>query len=78
MTVQDDATNEVARRLAAAYVSHIAGHKGVDRMLKRTPEQAGTLWKDLAELLFQLMKESQGIGPKSDLSLRKAITKYIQ
>jgi len=76
--VRDDGTNELGRRLAAAYVSYLVGHVGVDRMLKQVPEKPGRFWREMAELLFRIMQESEGIGADSDLRLREAITKYIQ
>lgn len=75
MTRDEQAINEIGRRLAAAYVSYIAGHKRVDRMLARTPRKVSKFWKELARLLFEGVKNQSSMG---DLKLRKAITKYIQ
>jgi hypothetical protein len=74
----DDAINEVGRRLAAAYVSYIAGHVGVDRMLKQTPERAGAFWHDLADLLFRVIATQGPDDPESRLRLGEVITKYVQ
>lgn len=47
--------NDLARRLAAAYVSHFAGYAGVDYLLKSEwmPEKPATVWLNLAEYLYQ-------------------------
>jgi hypothetical protein len=74
----DEGLNELARRLGAAYVSYVAGYKGVDRMLGKTPERAGTFWRDLAGLVFTAMSRSEGTDVGGDLTLRDVITKYIQ
>lgn len=51
--------NEAGRRLKAALASYVAGHKGVDRMLKREPEDAGSDWGQLAEdLIAVLLRQS--------------------
>jgi hypothetical protein len=54
-------TNEIARRLAAAYVSYQAGYAGVDYLLKQTPkeEKVGELWKSLAELASDVITETK-------------------
>jgi len=73
MTPQEEANAELGRRLAAAYASYVAGHTGVDRILKRT-ERAGEFWNDLADVLFKAMS-GKAID---DLRFREVITKYIQ
>jgi hypothetical protein len=73
--VTDDGLAEFGRRLAAAYLSYVAGHKGVDRMLKQAPQKPGDFWIDLADMVFTAMKSS---GSAEDLQMRDAITKCIQ
>lgn len=73
MNVQTD--DELARRLAAAYVSYIAGYRGVDYLLKRKYKPA-KFWKDLAAFVSKALAGQSEI--EEDLRLREAITKYIQ
>jgi len=73
MTLQEEASVELGRRLAAAYASYIGGYSGVDRILKRT-ERAGEFWNDLADILFKAMSGRS----VDDLRFREVITKYIQ
>jgi hypothetical protein len=73
--VNDEGLAEFGRRLAAAYVSYVAGHKGVDRMLKQAPQKPGDFWIDLADMVFTAMKSS---GSAEDLRMRDVITKHIQ
>lgn len=42
-------TNEVARRIKAAFLSIQFGYAGVDLLLKRTPENADKFWYMIAE-----------------------------
>jgi hypothetical protein len=69
------AVRQLARRLAAAYTSYIVGHAGVDRMLKRCPEQVGPLWMEIAELLFRVASRTESID---QLKLSDVVSKYIQ
>ena len=68
----DEAINEVARRLAAAYASYQAGYAGVDILLKRTPERAGKGWRDLAALTFYKQKEIVTVEKMDELIRRAA------
>jgi hypothetical protein len=57
-----DPIDELALRLAAAYISYVAGKAGVDRTLKEIgKESPGELWKKLALTLMQVMAQ----GPPS-------------
>jgi hypothetical protein len=71
-----DGVKELARRIAAAYTSYVAGYAGVDYVLKKYPGEVGSLWLEVAELLFRVMSASQ--GPIDDLQLAEIVTKYIQ
>lgn len=73
MAPSKEANIELGRRLAAAYVSYVAGYSGVDRVLRRT-ERAGDFWNDLAEILFKVMSDR----PVDDLRFLDVVTKYTQ
>lgn len=61
--VHDAQTNEVARRIAAAFVSVQAGYAGVDLLLKRTPETASDFWYSIAEAVEKAFRESRRMRP---------------
>jgi hypothetical protein len=67
--------DELARRLAAAYVSYMAGYRGVDYLLKRKYKPA-QFWKDLAEFVAKALAGQ--LDAEDDLKFREAATKYIQ
>jgi hypothetical protein len=71
----DNPEDELARRLAAAYVSYMAGYRGVDYVLKRKYKPA-QFWKDLAELISKALAGQLEI--EEELRLREVVTKYIQ
>ena len=48
----DSELNELGRRLAAAFASHMVRHDSLDQVLSQTPETAGTFWTDLARVLL--------------------------
>lgn len=73
--MSDKDLDELGRRLAAAYVSYIVGHKGIDRILKQTPGKPGKFWTDLADLLFAAAKAG---GSMDSLGIHEVITNYIQ
>lgn len=52
-------TNELARRIAAAFVSVQAGYAGVDILLKRAPETASVFWYSIAEAVEKAFRESR-------------------
>jgi len=51
--MDENSANNLARKLAASWVSYLAGYKGVDRVLNQTPEQIGPFWKEVARQVFQ-------------------------
>jgi hypothetical protein len=73
--MDDQKADELARRLAAAYVSYMAGYRGVDYLLKRQYKPA-QFWEDLAEFVSKALAGQLEI--EEDLRLREAVTKYIQ
>jgi hypothetical protein len=73
--MSDKDLDELGRRLAAAYVSYIVGHKGIDRMLKQAPGKPGEFWVGLADLLFAAAKAG---GSVDSLRIHEVITNYIQ
>jgi hypothetical protein len=73
--MDDQRDDELARRLAAAYVSYVAGYRGVDYLLKR-PYKPARFWRDLAEFVSKTLAGQLEI--EEDLRFREAVTKYIQ
>ena len=72
--MDDESLERLGRRLAAAYISYIAGRKRIDPTLKEFADRkAGPLWVSLADFVFWVMKSGN-----QDLHLREAITKYVQ
>src|SRR5919201_2871325 len=69
--MDDESLERLGRRLAAAYISYIAGRKRIDPTLKEFADRkAGPLWVSLADFVFWVMKSGN-----QDLQLREAITK---
>lgn len=60
--VHNDRLNEIARRLAAAYVSYQAGYVGVDILLKRMPETASEFWYQIAKWVEKAFLESRRVS----------------
>jgi hypothetical protein len=50
--MDENCANNQSRKLCASWVCYVAGHKGVDRMLKQTPEQINEFWKEVARQIF--------------------------
>jgi hypothetical protein len=73
--VSEEGLAELGQRLAAAYISYVSGHKGVDRLLKKAPKRIGVFWTDLADAVFTAMKAGSSV---EDLRFRDVITKFIQ
>ena len=51
---QEEAVRNLAERIAAAYVSYLCGHKGVDRILKTVRgRKLGQFWLATAEAMLK-------------------------
>jgi hypothetical protein len=54
MTIDDEAPTNLAERIAAAYVSYLCGHKGVDRTSKVVRgHKLGQFWLTTAEAMLK-------------------------
>jgi hypothetical protein len=48
--------SELARKIAAAVVSHVSGAESIDRFLEQhVPENVAPIWHDLAEEVMQAL-----------------------
>ena len=58
---RDEAVINLAERIAAAYVSYVSGHKGVDRTLKIVRgHKLGQFWLTTADTMLKAFSSGRG------------------